>query len=724
MSAISSDPINDYMKVLIVDDDPGQARSLYEMVSLYNYDVNKVESGAAAIEHLQNTTVDIMLLDLNMPNINGFDVIDHVMDKHLSCSIIVLSGDATFELARKALKKGACDFIKKPYLSDELLNTMNNVATRIQLESANRHIEKKLKESEQLHRFIVEHSPDIVFMINENGRFTFINDAIHRILGFAKHEMIGKHLSELIYQQDNLLAPNLFPGNDTDNNLARQTEMKLRVNGGGHRHFEITSLEIRFDHRNDGVFQGIYCVAHDVTDKKQAQDLINYQAYHDLLTDLPNRHLLHDRLRVAITHAKRNTEKFALMFLDLDHFKWVNDTMGHAAGDFLLQQVSHRIANCLREADTLARFGGDEFALILPKIGDKNDVMTIADKILGEFRQPFIIDDTELYITGSIGIAIYPEAGDTIELLIKNADRAMYSVKDKGKNAYEFFNNEVTRETSTYLRIEHDLRHAIANNELKVCYQPKVQTSTEKVVGFEALVRWQHPEKGDILPDDFIPVAEETSLIRDIGDFVLYTVCRDINNWRDTGIDNIRVSINYSSSQIVQENFVEKVFDTLSQFDLPPRCLEIEITEDALVNHMSHLVSKLQRLKSMGIEIAVDDFGTGYSSFNYLQQFPINTLKIDKSFIHSMHAKKGGASIVNAMVAMASGLELNLVAEGVETEKQLEYLKELGCPEIQGWLFGKAESAEQTHSILDQIMKGEKIRTKSATEIHADVLNT
>ncbi len=723
MPASSINASNDFIKVLIVDDDPGQAQSLYDMLSLYHYDVSKVESGSAAIEYLQNPAIDIMLLDLNMPRVNGFDVIDHVMEQHLSCSIIVLSGDATFEMARQALKKGACDFIKKPYVADELLNTINNVTTRIQLESANRHIEQKLKESEQLHRFIVEHSPDIVFMVNENGRFTFVNDAVHRILGFTKHELIGKHFSELTCQQDNLQAINFFYGNGTHNHLTRTREIQLRINGGGYKHFEITSLDVRFDYKSDSVFQGMYCVAHDITEKKQSQDLINYQAYHDLLTDLPNRHLLHDRLCMAITHARRNREKFALMFLDLDRFKWVNDTMGHAAGDSLLQQVSQRIANCLREADTLARFGGDEFALILNSIGSKNDVITIADKILGEFRQPFIIDDTELYITGSIGIAIYPDAGDNFELLIKNADQAMYSVKDKGKNAYEFFSNDIHRETSTYLKIERDLRHAIANNELKVCYQPKVQTSTEKVVGFEALVRWQHAEKGDIMPDDFIPVAEETSLIRDIGDFVLYTVCRDLNNWRDTGIDNIRVSINYSSSQIIQENFVEKVSDTLSQFNIPTSCLEIEITEDALVNHMSHLVSKLHRLKSMGIEIAVDDFGTGYSSFNYLQQFPINTLKIDKSFIHSIHVKKGGASIVNAMVAMASGLELNLVAEGVETEKQLEYLKELGCPEIQGWLFGKAVSAEQTHAMLDQIMKGEKIRTQPVNTLKTTSMN-
>jgi len=703
------------INVLIVDDEPLQAESLREVISLYEYDVRTSGSGSETITCLKQNSVDILLLDLNMPGVNGFDVIDFVVENRMPCKIIVLSGDARFESARKALRKGAYDFLKKPFLPDELLTTMNNVAEIIRLETANHAIKQQLEESEQLHRFIVENSPDVVFMLDTEGRFTFVNDAVSRILGYSKSELAGRHCSAVITEHDSPYKDHFLACIQSNNGQPGNMELAIKVKGGEHRYFETSTLPVILNRENRSIFQGTYCVAHDVTDKKQAQELINYQAYHDLLTDLPNRYLLEDRLCVAITQAKRNREKLALMFLDLDRFKWVNDTMGHAAGDRLLQEVGQRLANCLREADTLARFGGDEFALLLPRIHKHEDVIIIADKIIDEFKQSFVIDGTELYVTSSIGIAVYPEAGETIASLVKNADLAMYSVKDKGKNAYEFFNKNETRAPSAHLKMEQDLRHALANNELRVCYQPKVRTHTEKVVGFEALVRWQHPARGIIMPDDFIPIAEETSQIRDVGDFVLDTVCRDLGTWRDCGIDNIRVSINYSASQINQENFVEKIENALKQYNLPAQCLEIEITEDTLMNHMSHLVRKLHRLKETGIEIAVDDFGTGYSSFNYLQQFPINTLKIDKSFIQSIHTKKGGASIVNAIVAMAKGLDLNLVAEGVETDSQLEYLKQLGCPEIQGWLFGKAESADQTRMILDRIMRGEKFRSETGS---------
>ena len=693
------------MKILIVDDEPVLAQSLFDILSLYDYHVTKTVNGMDAIALLQNTHIDLVLLDLNMPGMSGFDVIDFVVENDLASKIIILSGDATFETAKKALKKGAHDFLKKPYHPDELLSIINNIHSRTELEKVNEEYKNKLAQSEQLHRFIVDNSPDIVFMLDQEDCITFINEAVNSILHFSRNSLIGEHISTLLIDKDVHLTDNFFSDVRRDNNPLSMIELMFKDNSGGYRHFEIHIMPVMLSESDNHSFQGSYCVAHDVTEKKKAQDLINYQAYHDLLTDLPNRYLLEDRIAVSITHAKRHQEKFALMFIDLDRFKWVNDTLGHTAGDHLLQEVGHRLRLCIREADTLARFGGDEFALILPMIRSRNDIKTIANKIISAFKRAFMIDGTELYITASIGIALYPEAGDSLESLIRNADMAMYSVKDKGKNAFEFFNRNTSRINNNLLTMETELRHALVNNELSVSYQPKVETRTEKVVGFEALIRWNHPNKGTILPDDFIPVAEESSLIRDLGDFVLNRVCRDINDWRKSGFSNVKVSINYSASQISQENFVEKILGQLSNHQLPTSCIEIEITEDSLMNHISHLALKLRQLKSKGIEIAVDDFGTGYSSFNYLQKFPIDTLKIDKSFIHSIHEKKTGTSIVNAIISMARGLELNLVAEGVETDRQYEYLKQLGCPEIQGWLFGKPESAEHTKELLNEILR-------------------
>jgi predicted signal transduction protein with EAL and GGDEF domain len=383
-------------------------------------------------------------------------------------------------------------------------------------------------------------------------------------------------------------------------------------------------------------------------------------------------------------------------------------------GDRLLQAVSQRLEHSLRKGDTLARFGGDEFALILPLVQRREDAAVIAEKILNGFKLPFMIDDHELFVSASIGIAIYPEAGETMDALVRSADMAMYTVKDRGKNGFEFFNETMNETSTARMTIERELRRALVNDELKVCYQPQVNAISEQIVGFEALIRWEHPEKGLIYPNDFIPIAEETGLILDVGNFVLETVCYDISNWREAGIENIRVSVNFSALQVEQCDFIERIVESLHRYDLPGCCLEVEITENVIMNDMSQVVQKLRQLTSLGIKIAIDDFGTGYSSLSYLQQFPINTLKIDKSFVSSINVNAGGTSIVNAIVAMAQGLNLNLIAEGVETDPQLEYLRSLGCAEIQGWLFGKAESAEQTQRLLEHIGSGHAVRTMSA----------
>lgn len=699
--------------ILIIDDEPLQRDSLKQMIELSGYQVETAGSGEEAIKMLQNYCFDLLLLDLNMPGMGGFGVIDYVVEHCVPCKVVVVSGDASFETAKEALGKGAYDFVKKPYAPDELLTTIGNAASKKALEDSNVSMKQKLSESEYLHRFIVDHSPDIVFMLDTEGRFTFLNDTVYQTLGYNKTELVGEHYSKIVSSQSKDQAKYVFTERRSDDRKSSNVELKLKCRGESeYRYFDTTSMAVMLEQSNHtaGSFQGTYGVARDVTEKKRAQELINFQAYHDLLTKLPNRALMEDRLSIAITQARRNDQSLAVMFLDLDRFKWVNDTMGHTMGDRLLQAVSQRLENTLRKGDTLARFGGDEFALILPQIKHRQDAAVIAEKVLGELKDPFKIDEHELYVSGSIGIAVYPEAGYTMESLIQSADLAMYCVKDRGKNGYEFFNVAMNEMSTARLTIERELRKALANDELRVCYQPQVNASTEQIVGFEALVRWQHAENGMIFPDEFIPVAEETGLILEVGNFVLETACRDLASWRLASVENIRVSINFSAPQVEQDDFIERIVDTLRRHNLPGDCLEVEITENIIMNDMSQVIQKLRKLTSLGIKIAIDDFGTGYSSLSYLQQFPINTLKIDKSFVGSIHVNEGGTSIVDAIVAMAHGLKLNLIAEGVETDPQLEYLKSLGCAEIQGWLFGKAESAETTADILDRIRQGGHIR--------------
>jgi diguanylate cyclase len=703
-----------YNRVLIVDDEQIQLDSLKELMTLSGYQVEIANCGNSAIERIQENSFDTILLDLNMPNGSGFEVIDHVIANEIQMKIIVVSGESDFDSTRTALRRGAYDFIKKPYIPDELLSTVKNATRKRQLETANSLIQQKLEESEHLHRFIVDHSPDIVFMLDIDGNFTFLNDTVYKTLGFNKNELVGKHYSTLISSQSAEQAKYVFTERRAGTRKSRNVELKLKCRDESeHRYFDTTSMSIDLENTNadtDPAILGIYGVARDVTEKKQAQELISYQAYHDLLTRLPNRALMEDRLTIAITQAIRSDNKLAVMFLDLDRFKWVNDTLGHSIGDRLLQSVSQRLENCLRKGDTLARFGGDEFALVLPNIQKNHDAEIIANKILTEFKEPFTIDDHELYVSSSIGIAVYPEAGRTIDSLIQSADLAMYFVKDKGKNGFEFFNAEMNEMSNARLTIERELRKALANNHIKVCYQPQVRADTEEIVGFEALIRWEHPEKGMVFPDDFIPIAEETGLILDLGDYVLRTTCHDIRRWINNGLKNVRVSINFSALQVEQDNFIDNIINTLAEFDLPGSSIEVEITENVIMSDMSHVIQKLRKLTTLGIKIAIDDFGTGYSSLSYLQQFPINTLKIDKAFVSSIHVNEGGTSIVNAIVAMAKGLKLNLIAEGVETDPQLDYLKKLGCEEIQGYLFGKAESAERTEEILNLISDGDHAR--------------
>lgn len=694
--------------VLIVDDEAGQLDSLKELMSLSGYEVTTANCGNEAIRCMAEQPYDTVLLDLSMPNGNGFDVIEYVVSNDMHTKVIVVSGNTDFESTRNALRQGAYDFLRKPYVPDELLATVKNATTKKRLEITNESIHQQLEESEHLHRFLVDHSPDIVFMLDRDGNFTFLNDTIYQTLGFDKAELVGQHYSEIVSGTSKDPAKYVFTERRTGQRKSRNIELKLKCKGdSAYRYFDTTSMSVDLD--SQGI-QGTYGVARDITDRKQAQELITFQAYHDMLTRLPNRVLMEDRLNLAITHAIRNRQKLAVMFLDLDRFKWVNDTLGHTTGDRLLQAVSQRLEACLRKGDTLARFGGDEFALILPNVNHEEDAVIIAEKIINSLKEPFSIDDHELYVTSSIGIALYPEAGPSIEALIASADLAMYSVKERGKNSYEFFDPAMNEASNTRLMIERELRKALTTDDIKVCYQPQVTAQGESLVGFEALIRWEHPVNGLIFPGDFIPIAEETGLIIELGRYVLHQACEDLQRWRNEGMENVRVSINCSGLQVNQDGFIDEIKEALEIYDLPGSSLEIEITENVIMNDMSKVIQKLRQLAELEIKIAVDDFGTGYSSLSYLQQFPINTLKIDKSFVSAINVNEEATSIVDAIVAMAKGLKLNLIAEGVETDPQLDYLRELGCEVIQGYLFGKAEGAERTREILDRINKGDELR--------------
>ncbi len=706
-------PEFDQAKILLVDDKQELLTSLFHLVTLYGYDAQQALGGEAAMQALAGDQFDLVLLDLIMPGVSGHDILDYAAREKLKCKIIVVSGDSSFSGVKHALHCGAFDFVKKPYEAAELIATMETALRQVRLEHQHDAMESKLKESEELHRFIVNSSPDLVYMLDRNGCFSFVNDRIEGMLGYGKGDIIGKHYSELVDEDDLLAADNLFNERRTGDRAVKNVELRLKSKRRDSRvgltrsksvWTELTAMGIYADNseRTRKNFAGTYGTARDISERKQAQEVINFQAYHDLLTHLPNRALLKDRLNLAITQARRNKRKLGAMFLDLDRFKLVNDTLGHSMGDRLLKAVANRLQSCLRSGDTLSRFGGDEFTLLLPEVRTRDDVVVIAEKILDRLNQPFVIDGHELFVGASIGIAMYPEAGDSGEELIQNADIAMYHVKGRGKNGYQFFSEEMNHQFSSRLNLERELRNGLIQGEFEVYYQPQVSLQSGTITGVEALVRWRHGIRGLIEPREFLPLAEETGLITQIDEYVQRQAFNEVASWQRAGLGDVCVSVNLTAMQLEQDDFVERFVASLRASGLPARSVKLEITENTLMQDMEVIIPKLKAVRKLGAHIAIDDFGTGYSSLSYLHQFPINTLKIDRSFVGDIRAEQGDASIIDAIVAMARGLHLDLIAEGVENRTQLEYLQQQGCEEVQGFIFSPAVPASDLVSLLKE----------------------
>jgi diguanylate cyclase (GGDEF)-like protein len=438
-------------------------------------------------------------------------------------------------------------------------------------------------------------------------------------------------------------------------------------------------------------------------ERKRYQEELEHHANYDALTGLPNRNLLHDRLKRAV-FAQRYVRPIAVVFLDLDHFKFINDSLGHTQGDKLLATIAERLHSTVRDGDTVARLGGDEFVLILNDQTKEDVVFRAMQRILGEVSEPMTIGGRELFITCSAGVSIYPQDGDDVETLLKNADAAMYRAKERGRNNFQFYTSEMNALVNERLALEHNLRRALERNELLLHYQPKVALATGAIVGAEALVRWQHPEWGLVPPERFIPIAEETGLIVSIGDWILRTACEQNRAWQDAGLAPITVSVNVSARQFRQNSLVETVTHTLSETSLSPEHLEIELTESMVMHHAESAVAILQRLKALGVRLSLDDFGTGYSSLSYLSRLPIDTLKIDQSFVRHIGDldQRDDGILAQAIISLAHSLKLGVIAEGVETETQLTFLTAKRCDEVQGYYFSKPVPADELARMLSE----------------------
>ncbi|EAZ87973.1 putative bifunctional diguanylate cyclase/phosphodiesterase, partial [Crocosphaera chwakensis] len=441
----------------------------------------------------------------------------------------------------------------------------------------------------------------------------------------------------------------------------------------------------------------------DITARKRAEENLEYRAFYDTLTDLPNRNYFDEKLEVALVEAKKNDYLMALLFLDLDSFKNVNDTLGHKIGDQLLKSFAQRLSCCVRNDDVVSRWGGDEFTLLLPQINSPEDTINLAQRILDDLKQPFEISGHQLYIKTSIGIAIYPQDGEDAETLLKNADAALYRAKERGRNHYRFYRSTMTSKASLLLKLENLLYQALEEESFSLYYQPQLKLTTHKISGMEALLRWYHPELGHISPMRLIPLAEQTDLIIPISIWVLKTACQQNKAWQKQGFSPIPIAVNLSPKQFQQPNLVNIVSQVLEETELEPYLLELEITETAIMENSDFSQETLRQLRDLGVQISLDDFGTGYSSLGYLQKFPITTLKIDQSFIQNLQNNSKNTAIISAIIALGKSFDLRVVAEGVETLQQLELLQRLNCQEIQGFWFSRPLKSADATTFLSQV---------------------
>lgn len=558
---------------------------------------------------------------------------------------------------------------------------------------------------ESKYKNLVEESMSGLY-IHINGQLDYVNPVYAQIFGYTQSEILNMNFLDLFHPNDRLLILDHLR-KLTDGEMTK-SEYQVR---GIKKDQSIIYIDVH-EHVKEanGQYLSVYGTLFDRTEARremeplqmpnQAEDLIQYLAYHDSLTDLPNRRLFTHRLNKALEEAKVQQTKLAVIFLDIDGFKTINDSFGHDAGDQLLKAIAKRLVHCVRRDDTVARIGGDEFMFLLPKIHNLANAKIIARKILNVFKQPFKLNENKIHITPSVGVSIFPIHGEDANTLIKRSDTAMYYAKEQGKNNYQLYTEDLETQSLERQVLENDLRKAIFENGIELYYQPKIDIDTGQIVGMETLVRWQHQELGIIPPSKFIPIAEESGMIIPLGDLILRTACKQNKAWQQQGYPPLRMSVNLSPVQFKQKNIVKNIIGILNETGLGAGWLELEITEMTILENIEEATEKIQQLKEKGIYVSIDDFGTGYSSLSYLKECSIDSLKIDQSFIRGLSNHLNDQAVVSAIISIAHNLNLNVIAEGVETAEQMTFLRKNGCKEVQGYLFSRPVNAEQFESIL------------------------
>lgn len=740
-------------RILIVDDEP-PIREILRTLLHESYECVEAYSAEEALTLLQAEDFDLVLSDIKMSGIGGLEMVPQVLLLAPDTVVIMISGEQAIENAIAALQVGAFDYITKPFDLQRVETAVRRGIEHHALLVCKRDYENHLR---LLNSVTVNANDAIVITeaepFDEPGpRIVFVNEAFTRMTGYSAEEVIGKtprilggikteraeldkiraalekwqpvRVELINYCKDGSefwVDINIVPVADENGRFTHwvsiQREMTERKKAEEALRKAHDSLERRVEERTVELVQTNASLREQIIERERAEEQISYLAYHDSLTGLPNRALFKDRLAQSLIFTSRNEKKMAIMLLSLDRFKKFTDTLGHVMADRLLCIIAERLTSAVRQGDTVARFEGDEFSLLLTQINCTTEVAEIARTIQETLKMPFTLDDHELYVTASIGIGLYPDDGQEPEMLLKNAGAALYRAKQRGASNYQFYTSDMNARAIKRFSLENSLRRALERDEFVVHYQPQVNSDTRQIVGVEALVRWQHPELGLVSPAEFIPLAEDTGLIIPIGEWVLHTACVQAKLWQEAGFASLRVAVNLSPRQFQQTDLVGMIDGVLKETGLHPDHLELELTESAVMENAERAIATLDELRGYGIKISIDDFGSGYSSLSYLKHLPVDVLKIDQTFIRDMTLDPNTAAIVMAIITLAHSLKLKVVAEGVETEEQLRFLRLLRCDEIQGYLFSRPLAVEALERLLLAERNLSELKTLSLSHI-------
>jgi len=680
------------------------ARILNELASATDepFDVEWVPKLSSGIERLRNGGVGAVVLDLTLPDSNGIETFDKLFQAAPSVPILILSGTDAEEIARQAVQRGAQDYLVKNQADGYRLRR----AVRTMMEC--RATDAILLEN-QVANLTLDSIGEAVLRTDRQGNIVYLNRIAENMTGWLREQALGCPVVDVLRIID--VVSGTVVRNEVEIVMQEDKTARVTANCVNCILVRRDGVEIGIEntvtpiHDRDGGVTGAVVAFHDVSVARARSLEMSRLAQHDSLTDLPNRMLFNDRLTQAISLAVRQGKQLAVMFVDLDHFKKINDSLGHGMGDKLLQSVAGRLVGCVRRTDTVSRLGGDEFVVLLSQVEHGEDAAFSARKILRALALPHTIDGKSLDVSVSIGVSTYPNDGPDAESLMNKADTAMYEAKQIGRNNFQFFRRDMHARLADRQLLEADLRYALGRNEFLLHYQPKFNLRTKQITGVEALIRWAHPQRGMVSPGQFVPIAEECGLILPIGRWVLLEACRQARLWNDAGLGVVPVAVNVSASEFADKDFISGVRAVLIATGVEPANLELELTESVLMQDAESTVRTLGALKAMGVRLAIDDFGTGYSSFTYLRRFPVDALKLHQSFVQEITADPGDATIVSAMINIGKSLNQRVIAEGVETRAQLNFLQHHGCNEGQGYYFSRPVVAEKAERLIEAALR-------------------